>query len=109
MSSSPDASTPQLHRGLTLAHTISLVVGTVIGTGVFLKAAVMAQTVGSPGLVLWAWVLAGLLSMAGGPAYAQLGGPCSRPAGEYASLLGAQDDVTACVHGVTPCGAGSVW
>ena len=64
---------PQLHRGLTLAHTISLVVGAVIGTGVFLKAAVMSQTVGSPSLVLWAWVLAGLLSMAGALTYAELG------------------------------------
>ena len=40
-------------------------VGTVIGTGVFLKAAVMAQEVGTPSLVLLAWVAAGLLSLAG--------------------------------------------
>jgi L-asparagine transporter-like permease len=54
MSTSRTHADPQLHRGLTLAHTISLVVGAVIGTGVFLKATVMAQTVGSPSLVLWA-------------------------------------------------------
>src|SRR3990170_953473 len=55
-----------LVRSLTLADTTALVVGTVIGTGVFLKTAVMAQDVGSPGLVLAAWVAAGVLPHAGG-------------------------------------------
>jgi len=77
---------PQLHRGLTLAHTISLVVGGVIGTGVFLKATVMAQTVGSPSLVLWAWALAGLLSMAGALTYAELGALLPHAGGEYVYL-----------------------
>ena len=49
----------QLIRGLTLTDTTALVVGTVIGTGVFLKAAVMSQEVGTPTLVLLAWVAAG--------------------------------------------------
>jgi L-asparagine transporter-like permease len=42
----------QLVRGLTGSDTTLLVIGAVIGTGVFLKSAVMAQEVGSPGLVL---------------------------------------------------------
>ena len=74
---------PQLQRGLTLSHTVSLVVGTVIGTGVFLKATIMAQTVGSPSLVLWAWGLAGLLSMAGALSYAELGALLPGSGGEY--------------------------
>ena len=40
----------QLIRGLTLTDTTALVVGTVIGSGVFLKTAVMAQQVGTPAL-----------------------------------------------------------
>ena len=82
--SRPDAD-PQLHRGLTLAPTISLVVGAVIGTGVFLKATIMAQTVGSPSLVLWAWAIAGLLSMAGALTYAELGALLPHAGGEYGS------------------------
>lgn len=54
----------QLIRGLNLRDTTALVVGTIIGTGVFLKTAKMAQAVGSPGLVLLAWVAAGILSLA---------------------------------------------
>src|ERR1700687_5574680 len=61
MNQSPRDNDSQLHRGLTLAPTISLVVGAVIGTGVFLKATVMAQTVGSPSLVLLAAFLAAIL------------------------------------------------
>ena len=49
----------ELVRGLTLTDTTALVVGTVIGTGVFLKSAIMAQDAGSPLLVLTAWVAAG--------------------------------------------------
>jgi APA family basic amino acid/polyamine antiporter len=90
---------PQLHRGLTLAHTISLVVGGVIGTGVFLKATVMAQTVGSPSLVLWAWALAGLLSMAGALTYAELGALLPHAGGEYVYLLKAYGDGPAFLFG----------
>ena len=49
-----------LVRGLTLTHTTALAIGAVIGTGVFLKAATMAQLLGRPSLVLGAWVAAGL-------------------------------------------------
>ena len=41
-----------LIRGLTLTDTSSLVIGTIIGTGVFLKTTVMAQQVDTPSLVL---------------------------------------------------------
>jgi len=95
----PNQPQPQLHRGLTLTHTISLTVGTVIGTGVFLKAAVMSQTVGSPGLVIWAWVLAGLLSMAGALTYAELGGLLPHAGGEYSYLLEAYGEGAAFLFG----------
>jgi APA family basic amino acid/polyamine antiporter len=55
----------QLIRGLTFTNTTSLVIGTIIGTGIFLKTAIMAQQVGTPALVLAAWVVAGALSLAG--------------------------------------------
>jgi basic amino acid/polyamine antiporter, APA family len=77
---------PQLLRGLSLVDTTALVIGTVIGTGVFLKAAPMAQAVGSPGLVLLAWVAAGLLSLAGALTYAELGAMLPEAGGEYVYL-----------------------
>ena len=56
----------QPRRDLTLTHATSLVVGITIGTGVFLKSAAMAQAVGTPALVLGAWVAAGLVALLGG-------------------------------------------
>ena len=88
-----------LVRSLTLADTTALVVGTVIGTGVFLKTAVMAQEVGSPGLVLAAWVTAGLLSLAGALTYAELGAMLPHAGGEYVYLRRSYGEATAFAFG----------
>jgi basic amino acid/polyamine antiporter, APA family len=61
-----------LIRGLGLAAAVSVIIGNVIGTGVFLKARVMTCNVGSPEWVLLAWIAAGLLSLAGALTYAEL-------------------------------------
>lgn len=90
-----------LVRGLTASDTTLLVIGTVIGTGVFLKSAVMAQEVGSPGLVLAAWVAAGLLSLAGALTYAELGALLPQAGGEYVYLRQAYGDAPAFLYGWT--------
>ncbi len=73
-------------RGLTLVHATSLVVGITIGTGIFLKSAVMAQAVGTPGLVLGAWVVAGVIAMFGALSFAELGALLPHAGGEYIYL-----------------------
>lgn len=73
----------ELVRGLTLIAAMSVVVGNVIGTGVFLKARVMTCNVGTPGKVLAVYVLAGLLSLAGALCYAELAAMMPRAGGEY--------------------------
>ena len=47
-----------LVRGLGLMAAAAVVIGDVIGTGVFLKARVMTCNVGTPGLVVTVWVVA---------------------------------------------------
>jgi basic amino acid/polyamine antiporter, APA family len=89
----------QLIRGLTLTDTTALVVGTVIGTGVFLKTAPMAQSVGSPMLVMAAWVAAGLLSLAGALTYAELGAMMPQAGGEYVYLKHSYGDASAFLFG----------
>ncbi len=91
----------QLVRSLTLTHTTALVVGTVIGTGVFLKTAIMAQDTGSPAFVLAAWVVAGLLSLAGALAYAELGAMLPEAGGEYVYLRQAYGEAAAFFYGWT--------
>lgn len=80
-------------RGLTLVHATSLVVGITIGTGIFLKSAVMAQAVGTPGLVLGAWVVAGLIAMFGALSFAELGALLPHAGGEYVYLRAAFGEV----------------
>src|SRR5215813_8630628 len=89
----------QLIRGLTMTDTTALVIGTVIGTGVFLKAAVMAQEVGTPTLVLAAWVAAGLLSLAGALTYAELGAMMPEAGGEYVYLRHSYGEASAFLFG----------
>src|SRR4029079_10717673 len=92
---------PALVRSLTLADTTALVVGTVIGTGVFLKTAVMAQDTGSPALGLAAWVAAGLLSLAGALTYAELGAMLPQAGGEYVYLRRSYGEAAAFAFGWT--------
>ena len=89
----------ELVRGLTLVDTTALVVGTVIGTGVFIKSAIMAQDAGSPLLVLAAWVAAGLLSLAGALSYAELGAMLPHAGGEYVYLRRSYGDLAAFLYG----------
>src|SRR5215212_8233392 len=72
-----------LVRGLGLVAAVSIIIGNVIGTGVFLKARVMTCNVGTPGKVLAVWVVAGLLSLAGALTYAELAAMMPRAGGEY--------------------------
>jgi APA family basic amino acid/polyamine antiporter len=76
----------KLVRGLTLTDSIALVIGTIIGTGVFLKTATMAQTLGNPTWVLIAWIVGGALSLTGALAYAELGSIMPDAGGEYVYL-----------------------
>src|SRR2546422_3436785 len=80
----PDS--PQLVRGFSLIAAISVVVGNVIGTGVFLKARVMTCNVGTPGRVLGVYLVAGLLSLAGALTYAELAAMMPKAGGEYVFL-----------------------
>ncbi len=86
---------PQLEprRDLGLTHATSLVVGVIIGTGIFLKAASMAQAVGTPGLVLAAWVAAGLVAMLGALCFAELGALLPHAGGEYVYLRTAYGEI----------------
>lgn len=75
-----------LIRGLGLIAAVSVIIGNVIGTGVFLKARVMTCNVGSPSWVVAAWIAAGLLSLAGALTYAELTAMKPEAGGEYVFL-----------------------
>jgi APA family basic amino acid/polyamine antiporter len=102
VAASPDVTSAptELARELSLRDAIALVL-TVIGTGVFLKTAPMAQLVGSPSNTLLAWLAAGLLSLAGALTYAELGAMMPEAGGEYVFLREAYGDLPAFLFGWT--------
>lgn len=88
-----------LIRGLSLLAAASIIIGNVIGTGVFLKARVMTCNVGTPGMVITVWVVAGLLSLAGALTYAELAAMMPRAGGEYVFVREAYGSGTSFLYG----------
>jgi APA family basic amino acid/polyamine antiporter len=82
----PDFSSPGLIRALGSWAAAAIVVGTMIGTGIFLKPAEMAAEGKSTGVVFAAWIVGGLLSLFGALSYAELGASIPEAGGEYAYL-----------------------
>jgi APA family basic amino acid/polyamine antiporter len=74
---------PELARDLKLSHAGAVVVGTIIGSGIFLVPTEMMQAVGSARLVYLAWIIGGLLSFFGALTYAELGAMKPQAGGEY--------------------------
>lgn len=91
----------QLVRGLGTWDAAALVIGPVIGTGIFLKTAAMAQYLGHPGWVFLAWIVAAVLSYAGALSYAELGSRFPQVGGEYAYLREGYGDFVAFLYGWT--------
>ena len=73
----------QLIRSLSLGAATILVVSSVIGSGVYKKVAPMSAELLSPTLVLWAWVLAGVISLCGALSNAEIAGMMADSGGEY--------------------------
>src|SRR5919205_1638598 len=76
----------RLERGLGLADATMIVVGSMIGSGIFLASAESARLVGSPGWLLVAWALAGLLTITGALCCAELAAMLPRAGGQYVFL-----------------------
>jgi APA family basic amino acid/polyamine antiporter len=73
----------ELRRGLTLWDTTFLVLGLVLGGGIFLTPSAIAKALPGAGWILTAWIVGGLLSIAGGLVYAELGAMMPRAGGMY--------------------------
>jgi basic amino acid/polyamine antiporter, APA family len=75
-----------LPRRLTLLDATNVVIGTMIGSAIFLVPAVIAQNVPSAPIILAIWILAGILSLFGALAYAELGAMMPATGGQYVYL-----------------------
>ena len=92
---------PELLRELGVGQASAIVVGTIIGSGIFLVPAEMMQAVGSARLVYLAWIVGGLLSLAGAITYAELGAMKPQAGGEYVYIRDAYGPLTAFLYAWT--------
>ena len=75
--------TNQLPRSLTLFSAVMLVVGNVVGAGIFTTAGMLAEEVSQPAAFIGVWILGGLLTLIGSLTYAELGAMFPRAGGDY--------------------------
>jgi APA family basic amino acid/polyamine antiporter len=73
----------QLERKLGLWASVSIVVGTIIGSSIFMKPASMAAVLGSPLMLLLVWIVAGVISLFGGMINAEIGCLFPETGGQY--------------------------
>src|SRR6476620_12021534 len=88
-----------LARVLGLRSAILLVVGSVIGSGIFLTTGGMAAVIPSASLLLMAWVLGGVLAITGALTYAEMGAMFPRSGGVYVFLKEAYGPLLAFLYG----------
>ena len=88
----------ELPRVLNSSHATSIVVGIIIGSGIFLVPREMMAAVGSSGMVCGVWIVGGLLSLFGAMTYAEVAAMRPRYGGEYAFLREAYGDLTAFLY-----------
>jgi APA family basic amino acid/polyamine antiporter len=88
-------------RTLGLASAVSMVIGTVIGSGIFLVTAQMMRAVGSPPMVLAVWIFGGILTLFGALSYAELSAAMPRSGADYVYLNAAYGPLWGFIYGWT--------
>ena len=91
----------EFDRGLGLYDSTMIVIGAMIGSGIFIVSADMARTIGSPGWLLGAWILTGLLTVVGALSYGELAAMMPRAGGQYVYLREAFSPLWGFLYGWT--------
>ena len=90
---------PKLDRQLGLFDSTMMVVGIVIGSGIFMTTGLMADALPSASLILIVWLLGGLQMLAGALTYAELGAAMPKAGGQYVYLREAYGSLPAFLFG----------
>ena len=92
---------PTLARRLGAFDATMIVMGGIIGAGIFVNPSVVARQVHTPGLVLGAWMIGGAIALIGAFVYAELAALRPRVGGQYAYLRDAYHPIVAFLYGWT--------
>ena len=91
----------EFKRGLGLYDSTMVVVGSMIGSGIFIVSADMARRLGSPGWLLVAWIVTGVLTIAAALSYGELAAMMPRAGGQYVYLREAFSPLWGFLYGWT--------
>jgi APA family basic amino acid/polyamine antiporter len=97
----PAQSADQFKRGLSLFDSVTLVAGSMIGSGIFIVSADITRQVGTPGTLLMVWLVAGVMTIAGALAYGELAAMMPQAGGQYVYLREAYGGMWAFMFGWT--------
>ncbi len=99
--SSATALDTEFDRGLGLYDSTMIVIGAMIGSGIFIVSADMSRNIGSPGWMLGAWLLTGVLTVVGALSYGELAAMMPRAGGQYVYLREAFSPLWGFLYGWT--------
>src|ERR1700719_3672826 len=91
----------ELTRSLGLFDSTMIVAGSMIGTGIFIVSSEMAREIGSPGWLLVAWLITGVLTIAAALSYGELAAMMPRAGGQYVYLREALSPLWGFLYGWT--------
>lgn len=88
-------------RELGLFDSTMIVIGSMIGSGIFIVSADISRTVGSSGLLLLVWLITGLITLIGALSYGELAAMMPRAGGQYVYLREAYNPLIGFLYGWT--------
>src|SRR5579862_718013 len=95
----PQPPKPHLERQIGLFDATMIVMGGIIGAGIFMNPYVVAQRLHSPALILSVWVIGGIVAILGAFIYAELGDRLPKVGGQYVYLRDAYHPVVGFLYG----------
>ncbi|MBP1660433.1 MAG: amino acid transporter [Candidatus Aminicenantes bacterium] len=96
-----EAGAPAFKREMSLFDAMMIVMGAMIGSGIFIVSADIARTVGSPGLLLLVWLITGVVTIIGALSYGELAGMMPHAGGLYVYLREAYGPLIGFLYGWT--------
>src|SRR6185436_6943499 len=90
---------PKLVRQLSLLDATMIVVGSMIGSGIFIVSSESARLLGAPGWLLVAWLLAGIMTITGALCFSELAAAMPKAGGPYVFMTEAYGKPVGCLYG----------
>ncbi len=97
----PESQAHEFKRELGLFDATMLVIGAMIGSGIFIVSADIARTVGSGGMLILVWLITGVMTLIGALSYGEMAAMIPRAGGQYVYLRDAFNPLTGFLYGWT--------